>query len=109
MHWLYLCIAIAAEVFATSCLKSTEGFTRLTPSIVVVIGYVIAFYFLSLSLRTLPIGIAYAIWAGLGVALIVLIGWIVYKQTLDLAGIIGVVFIVLGVVIINLFSKVIPH
>jgi len=109
MHWIYLTIAIFAEVIATSALKSTDGFTRLFPSIIVIIGYLFAFYFLSLTLRTLPISIAYAIWSGLGVILIAMVGWFFYKQSLDLAGMVGVGFIIAGVVILNLFSKTIPH
>lgn len=109
MHWIFLGIAILAEVIATSTLKATKGFTELYPSIVVVLGYVCAFYFLSLTLRVIPIGIAYAIWAGVGVLLIMIVGWLFYKQSLDLPGILGVFFITLGVVIINLFSKALPH
>jgi small multidrug resistance pump len=109
MNWLYLLIAITAEVIATSTLKATEGFTRIIPSIMVVMSYGVAFYFLSLTLRTIPIGIAYALWSGIGIILIALMGWLIYKQTLDIAGIIGIGFILVGVVILNLFSKSIPH
>ena len=108
MNWLYLLIAITAEVIATSTLKATEGFTRIIPSIMVVMSYGVAFYFLSLTLRTIPIGIAYALWSGIGIILIALMGWLIYKQTLDIAGIIGIGFILVGVVILNLFSKSIP-
>lgn len=109
MHWLYLIIAILAEVLATSFLKATEGFTRLGPSCVVVTGYIIAFYFLSLSLRIFPVGIAYALWSSIGTVLIALFAWLFYRQTLDTASIIGIAFIVIGVIIINLFSKSISH
>ena len=109
IYWLYLSIAILAEVLATSTLKSSKEFTVLYPSIIVVLSYIIAFYFLSLTLRVIPIGIAYAIWAGVGVLLITLVGWLFYKQTLDFAGILGVFLITLGVIVINLFSKTIPH
>jgi len=109
MHWIYLALAITAEVIATSVLKSTDGFTRLIPSAIVVAGYMFAFYFLSLTLRTLPVSIAYALWSGFGVILIAIVGWLVYKQSLDLAGIIGISFIIVGVIILNLFSKTIPH
>jgi small multidrug resistance pump len=108
-HWWFLSIAIIAEVIATSFLKSTDGFTRPGPSLVVIIGYLVAFYFLSLSLRTLPVGIAYAIWAGVGVALIALIGWAILGQALDAAAIVGISLIVAGVVILNVFSASVPR
>lgn len=103
--YLYLAAAIVAEVVATSALKSSEGFTRLGPSTVVVIGYGIAFWCLSMVLRTVPIGVAYAIWSGVGIALIALIGWIVFKQSLDLAALAGISLIVTGVVVLQVFSK----
>jgi small multidrug resistance pump len=109
MNWIYLGIAIIAEVIATSALKATDGFTRIIPSIVVIVGYVVAFYCLSLTLRTIPVGIAYAIWSGVGVFLIALLGWLLYGQTLDLAGILGLVLIVSGVVVLNGFSRSVPH
>lgn len=108
-NWLFLAAAICFEVVATSALKASEGFSKLWPSVLVVCGYALAFYFLALTLRTIPVGIAYAIWAGAGVALITLIGWLVFNQTLDLAAIIGILFIVAGVMILNIFSKVSPH
>lgn len=86
-HWLILGIAIVSEVIATSALKASDGFTRLLPSVIVVVGYGIAFYCLALVLRTLPVGIVYAIWSGVGVALIALVGWLLYGQTLDLPAI----------------------
>ncbi|MDP3778141.1 multidrug efflux SMR transporter [Methylotenera sp.] len=107
--WIFLVIAIISEVIATSALKSSAGFTRLWPSIVVVTGYASAFYFLSLTLNVIPIGIAYAIWSGVGVALIALISWLYFKQPLDFAAIVGLLLIVAGVVVINLFSKSVPH
>ena len=107
--YIYLATAIVAEVIATSALKSSEGFSKLLPSIVVVAGYGTAFYFLSLTLRTMPIGIVYAVWSGVGVALISVIGWLVFNQSMDLAAIIGITLIVLGVVILNVFSKVSAH
>jgi small multidrug resistance pump len=109
MNWLYLGIAIIAEVVATSALKATEGFTRTIPSVVVVVGYLVAFYFLSLTLRTIPVGIAYAIWSGIGIALIALIGWVFYGQSLDLPAAIGLALIVSGVVILNVLSKSVVH
>lgn len=107
--WLYLGIAIVAEVAATSSLKASESFTRPLPSIMVVVGYGVAFYCLSLTLKTIPLGISYAIWAGLGIVLIAIIGWLLFGQSLDLAAILGMVLIVAGVLIINLFSKSSGH
>jgi len=109
MNWMYLGIAIVAEVIATSALKAADGFTRLTPSIVVVAGYLVAFYFLSLTLRTIPVGIAYAIWSGVGISLIALIGWLFYKQALDVPAMLGLGLIIAGVVVLNVFSKSIAH
>lgn len=109
MQWVYLFIAIVSEVIATSALKAAEGFTRLLPSITVVVGYALAFYFLSLTLRFIPLGIAYAIWSGVGVALVTLIGWIVYRQDLDLTAIVGIGLIIAGVVVINFSSKAGMH
>ncbi|SIQ36579.1 DMT family transporter [Marinobacterium stanieri] len=103
-YWLFLSIAIVSEVVATSALKSSEGFSRLLPSAVVVVGYLLAFYFLSLTLKAIPIGIAYAIWAGVGIVLIALVGWWLYGQKLDLAAIIGMGLILAGVAVINVFS-----
>ena len=105
MHWLYLSIAILAEVVATSSLKAAEGFTRLTPSLIVVFGYGTAFYFLSLTLRTMQVGTAYAIWSGVGTVLISLIAWILFNQKLDAAAILGITLIIAGVVIIKFLSQ----
>lgn len=105
MHWLYLALAIGAEVIATSALKSAAGFTRLLPSIVVVLGYGAAFYFLSLTLKTIPVGVAYAIWSGAGIVLISTAAWLLYGQKLDAAAIIGMGLIVAGVLVIQLLSK----
>lgn len=105
MHWIYLAIAIVSEVVATSALKATEGFTRWGPSLLVVAGYASAFYFLSLTLRSIPLGVAYAVWSGVGVALISLAGWVLYQQTLDFAALVGIGLIVAGVAVLNLFSK----
>ncbi|MCL7944912.1 multidrug efflux SMR transporter [Marinobacter sp. ATCH36] len=104
IQWAYLSIAILAEVIGTSFLKSSEGFTRLTPSLVVVVAYIVAFYFLALTLKTLPVGVAYAVWAGAGVALIALAGYVFFGQSLDLAAMIGIGLIVAGVMVINVFS-----
>ena len=104
--WLLLGAAIIAEVIATSSLKASAGFTKFWPSVVVVLGYVIAFYLLSLTLKFIPVGIAYAVWAGLGIVLITLVGWLVFGQKLDIASVIGMALIVAGVAVINLFSNV---
>ncbi|MBU3736967.1 MAG: QacE family quaternary ammonium compound efflux SMR transporter [Methylobacterium sp.] len=104
-QWLFLSVAIVSEVIATSALKASAGFSRLVPSVVVVAGYAAAFYFLSLTLRTMPIGVAYAIWSGAGVALITLIAWIGFGQRIDLPGILGISLIMAGVIVLNLFSR----
>lgn len=109
MGYVYLSIAILAEVVATSALKASEEFTKLGPSILVVMGYGVAFYFLSLVLKTIPVGIAYAIWAGLGIVLIAITGAVLFKQIPDMPAIIGMVLIVSGVVVINVFSKTVSH
>lgn len=103
--WLVLGIAIVAETIATSALKSSEGFTKVWPSVIVLVGYAVAFYFLSLTLRTIPVGIAYAIWSGVGIVLITLAGWLVFGQKLDAPALIGMVLIIAGVVIMNVFSS----
>lgn len=104
MHWWYLALAIVAEVLATSALKAAEGFTRPLPSLVVVLGYAIAFYLLSLTLKVVPVGIAYAIWSGVGTGLIALLGWLLFGQALDAAALLGLALIVAGVVVIQLGS-----
>lgn len=100
--WAYLMLAILAEVVATSFLKSTEGFTRAAPSAVVVVGYAAAFYFLSLALRTIPVGIAYAVWSGIGIALVTLVAFLVHGQKIDAAGLLGIGLIVAGVAVLSL-------
>ena len=109
MSYLYLALAIVFEVTATSALKATEGFTRWRPSLVALVGYTIAFYFLALTLKTVPVGVAYAIWCGAGIALVTAIAWWVYGQRLDLAAWLGLALIVAGVLVLQLFSKVRPH
>ena len=104
MHYLYLVIAIVSEVTATTALKSAEGFTRLLPSTVVILGYCASFYYLSLCLQRVSIGVAYAIWAGMGIVLITILGVVVHGQRLDLPAVVGMLFIVVGVVVINGFS-----
>lgn len=105
MKFLYLLIAIVSEVVATSCLKASEGFTKLWPSVFVVVGYALAFYFLSITVKVMPVGITYALWSGVGIILVTIAGIFMYKQMPDTAAIIGMVFIIAGVLIINIFSK----
>ena len=107
--YLYLAVAIAAEVVATSALRAAEGFTVLWPSLIAVIGYVVAFYFLSLPLKTMPVGVAYAIWSGVGIVVVSIVALVLYKQVLDLPAILGMGLILAGVVVINLFSKTTGH
>lgn len=109
MHWLYLAIAICGEVLGTSFLKASEGFTKPGPSAIAVASYVVAFYFLSLTLKSLPVGIAYAIWAGVGIVLIAAIGLVFLGQKLDAPAIIGICLILAGVLVVNLFSRTVPH
>ncbi len=105
MNWLYLGVAIVCEVVATSSLKASEGFTRLWPSVIVVVGYAAAFYCLSLTLRTIPVGVAYAVWSGVGIILVTLAGWYYYDQQLDTPALIGIALIAAGVVVLNTLSK----
>lgn len=105
LNYLYLVIAIVAEVVATSALKATEGFSKLIPSVVIVAGYGTAFYFLSLTLKSIPIGVAYATWSGLGIVLVSLFAWLYYKQPLNAPTMAGIAFIIVGVVIVNMYSK----
>jgi small multidrug resistance pump len=108
LNYAYLAISIIAEVIATSALKASEGFTRLSPSAVVAIGYAILL-FLSLTLRALPVGIVYAIWSGVGIVLISAIGWVLYGQKLDAAALAGMFLIVAGVLVVNLLSSSTGH
>lgn len=109
MHYLHLLVAIVAEVIATTFLKQSDGFTKLVPTLITGVGYLVAFYFLSLTLRVIPTGIAYAIWSAVGVILIAAAAWVFQGQKLDAAAIIGIAFIVTGVVIMNVFSTSVPH
>ena len=109
LTYLYLAVAIVAEVIATSFLKSSDGFTKWLPSVITVLGYSISFTFLSLTLRVMPIGVAYAIWAGAGVVLIATVGWLWHGQALDAPALIGLGLIISGVVVVNLFSKTVSH
>ena len=103
-NWIYLILAIISEVIATSSLKSTEGFTKLWPSIIVLLGYSAAFYFLSLTLDTIPIGVVYAIWSGVGIAAIAIVSVVFFDQKLDTASYIGMGLIIAGVVVLRLYS-----
>jgi small multidrug resistance pump len=109
MGYWYLTIAILAEVIATLALKASDGFSHLSASIVCVIGYMVTFYFLALVLKTIPVGIAYAIWAGMGIVLISSISAVLYKQIPDVAAVIGMSLILFGVLVINIFSKTVSH
>jgi small multidrug resistance pump len=109
MAYVYLLIAIVAEVVGTTALKLSQGFTKPVPTIGVIVGYTIAFFFLSLVLKHIPVGIAYAIWSGIGIVLISLIGVVMFKQILDVYAIAGIVLITIGVLVINLLSKSVPH
>lgn len=107
--WALLAVAIVAEVIATSALKASDGFTRPLPTVIVAVGYGVAFWMLALSLRSIPVGIAYAVWSGAGVLLISLIGWLLFKQTLDAAALAGMALIVAGVLVIHLGSRSVTH
>ena len=107
--YAWLAIAIVAEVIGTSTLKASEGFTRLAPSLVTAVGYGVAFYCLSHSMKTVPIGVGYAIWSGVGIVLITAVAWVAFKQRLDLPALAGMALIVAGVLVINVFSKSAGH
>lgn len=107
--YLALIIAVAAETIGTSALQASQQFSRLGPSLIVVIAYAIAFYLLALSLRTIPVGIAYALWSGMGICFIAIIGWVIFGQTLDLAAVLGLAMIIGGIAVIQLFSDAATH
>ena len=104
-----LALAIIAEVIATTALARSASFTRFWPTVITVAGYVIAFWLLSFPLRVLPTGIVYAIWSGMGIVLISAVAWVWYRQTLDAPALIGLGLIIAGVLVVNLFSKALPH
>jgi small multidrug resistance pump len=108
-NYLYLTIAVLFEVVATTALKETQGFTRLAPSLTVAVGYGFAFYFLALVLRTMPVGVVYALWSGAGILLVTAIGWLWFRQALDIPALAGMALILAGVVVINLFSRTLVH
>ena len=107
--WIFLSVAIVAEVIATSALKASEGFSKPLPTLLMAVGYAIAFYLLALTLRTIPVGVAYAIWSGAGIVLITAVAWSMYGQKLDLPALLGMGLIVAGVVVLNVFSKAVAH
>lgn len=109
MGYVYLLAAIITEVIGTSFLKAADGFANVLPTLVTLAAYACAFFFLSLTLRTVPVGIAYATWSGIGIVLIALIGAILLGQTLDLPAILGMGLIIIGVVVVNMFSKSTVH
>lgn len=108
-HYVYLLLAVVAETIGTAALQATHQFTRPLPSVVVVISYAIAFYLLSLALRAIPVGVLYAVWSGLGIVFIALIGWVVFRQSLDLPAVLGMVLIIAGIGVIQLFSGTATH
>lgn len=109
MTYIYLIFAVLAETIGTSALQASQQFTRFWPSVLVVVSYGVAFYLLSLTLRTLPVGIVYALWAGLGIVFIALIGWLVFSQRLDAPAVIGLGLIISGIAVIQIFSDTTPH
>ena len=109
MHYLALFAAIVAETVGTSALQASQQFTRLGPSILVVISYALAFYLLSITLRVMPVGVVYAIWSGLGIVLIAIAGFLIFGQKLDIAAVIGLGLIIAGVVVLHAFSATTPH
>ncbi|MDF0599439.1 SMR family transporter [Psychromarinibacter sp. C21-152] len=109
MTYLYLVLAVAAETIGTTALQASQQFTRLVPSVVVAVAYAVAFYLLALALRTIPVGVAYAIWSGLGIVFIAIIGYVAFGQRLDLPAILGIAMILGGILVIHLFSATAPH
>ena len=107
--YVYLSLAIVSEVVATTALKSAQGFSRLWPSVVVIVGYASAFYLLSRCMATIPVGVTYAIWSGVGIVLITLLAVWVHGQRIDLPAVLGMGLIVSGIVVMNVFSKAVPH
>ena len=108
-HFITLFVAVILETIGTTALQASQQFTKLGPSVIVVIAYAAAFYLLALTLKSMPVGIMYAIWSGSGIVLIALIGWIVFRQTLDWPAILGMTMILVGIVVIQLFSKTAIH
>ncbi|MEJ6479066.1 MAG: small multidrug resistance pump [Paracoccaceae bacterium] len=109
MHYIYLFLAVLTETIGTSALQASQQFTRLWPSVLVVVAYAVSFYLLSLTLRYMPVGIMYALWSGLGIVMIAIIGWLVFQQRLDLPAVIGMALIIGGIVVIQVFSNTSMH
>lgn len=109
MHYLYLVLAVAAETIGTTALQASQQFTRIGPTLITVLAYTTAFFFLGLALKNIPVGVAYAIWSGLGIVLIAAIGYLVFGQRLDLPAVLGLAMIIGGIVVIQLFSKTVSH
>ncbi len=109
LHYVYLIIAVAAETIGTSALQASSQFTRFWPTVLVVIAYGVAFYFLGIALKYIPVGIAYALWSGMGIVFIALIGFALFGQGLDLAAVIGLGMIIGGIVVIQVFSSSVTH
>jgi len=107
--YLILALAVLAETIGTTALQASQQFSRLGPSVVVVIAYAVSFYLLSITLRSMPVGVVYALWSGLGIILIATIGWVVFGQRLDFAAVVGLVMIISGIAVIHLFSSASPH
>jgi len=108
-HWLILALAIVAEVIGTSSLKASDGFTKPLPTLLVIVGFATAFYCLSITLKVIPVGVAYAVWAGAGIVLITVAAWLFFGQKLDWPALLGMALIIAGVVVMNVFSKVVAH
>lgn len=107
--WLILAVAIVAEVIGTTALKASDGLTRLVPAVGVCLGYGISFYFLSIALRSIPVGIAYAVWSGVGILLISLVAWARFGERLDPPALVGIALIISGVLVLNLYSQSVVH
>ena len=109
MKYLFLSLAIVSEVIGSSFLNASQQFTKLVPTLVTLVSYALCFYFLSIALKSMPLGTAYAIWGGLGIVLTAIISVVIFKQSLDLPAILGITLIVIGVVVMNVFSKTMSH
>ena len=109
VHYIYLLIAVITETIGTAAMQASEQFTRFWPSVLLIVAYGISFYFLALTLKYMPVSIVYAIWSGLGIVFIAIIGWLAFKQSLDFAAIAGMGLIIAGVIVINLFSNSATH
>ena len=109
MHWLFLGLAVLFETIGTTALQASQQFTRAGPSVIVVVGYAISFYLLAIALKYIPVGVAYAIWSGLGICFIAMIGYLMFGQRLDLPAVAGIGLIMAGILVINLFSSTATH